>query len=118
MGIEGIEHLKGDTMEDEPQSQQPVEGQQDESASPPPEQVTPPTPAHEEADRAAGRDPDPVGQAQAESTQSADVPQEAPTSEDDVAPDADEPGDDTLDPELQQHVHDGDVPQDEVDQEG
>lgn len=54
MGIEGIEYLKGDTMESSQQSQPPVEGQQGESASPPPEQVAP-TPAHEEADRAAGQ---------------------------------------------------------------
>lgn len=115
MGIHGIDHLKGDTMESGQESQQPVGAQQDESASAPPEQVTPPTPAHEEADRAAGQDPTPVGQTPAEDSQSADVSQE---TSNDVAPDADEPGDNDVDPEVQNLATDQPDRPDEVDQEG
>lgn len=64
------------------------------------------------------QDPNPVGQTQTEGTQGTDVPQEAPASEEDLAPDANEPGDDELDPELQQHVQDQPDNPDEVDQEG
>jgi hypothetical protein len=98
MGIEGIDNLKGYNMENE-QPQQPQEhtspgSQQDETASPPPEQAetpAPPVPAHEETERVT------------------------PQPDQDVAPDNDDPGDTTLPEELKEHVHEGDVPQDEVD---
>lgn len=50
MGIEGIDNLKGQPMNDEQQSQDIPGSQQDESAGQPP-QPAPPTPAHEETER-------------------------------------------------------------------
>lgn len=108
MGIEGIDILKGGNMENERQSQPAPGQQQDESASPPPEQNTPPSSTPDQ-------DPASVGQAQTEDSPSEGVSQEA---SDDVAPDADEPGDSELPEELAEHVHEGETPQDNVDQEG
>lgn len=50
MGIEGIDNLKGQPMNDEQQNQGLPGSQQGESADQPP-QPTPPTPAHEETER-------------------------------------------------------------------
>jgi hypothetical protein len=91
MGIRGIDILKGGIMENA--------RQQHESAAPAP--VEPPTPAHEEANAAA---PEPDNQVS--------------ETDEDVAPDADEPGDEEVPEELQEHVHEGNVVPDEVDQEG
>lgn len=81
MGIRGIENLKGETMENE---QQIPGQQQDESASPPPEQV--------------------------------DTPVSNPVE--DTLDNTDDLGDRTVPEELQDHVHEGAVPPDNVDQEG
>lgn len=104
MGIRGIDNLIGGTMESDPQGQ-PVPGQQqDESASPAPTQPEAPTSVPQEAEQ---------------SVPAPDVaPGGAPETESVPAPDADEPGDTDLPPELEQHVHDGEVPPDNVDQEG
>lgn len=99
------------------QEEQP---QQDTSAAPQvdaapgsavPESATPATPAHEEADAASGQ-PDSVGQTETEDPSSPEV------SEEDVAPDADEPGDDVAPEELEQQVQDAPDEPDNVDREG
>jgi hypothetical protein len=91
--------MQDETPQKDTSPAQPTDGSPD-SAAQVPESATPATPAHEEASAASGQ-PAPVGQAQAESSQGADVSQEAPASEE-VAPDADEPGDDVAPEELEQ----------------
>lgn len=61
------------------------------------------------------QEPAPVDQAQTEDSTSESVPQEV---SDEVDPDADEPGDSVLPEELEQHIQEGEVPPDNVDQEG
>lgn len=70
------------------------------------EQVAPPTPAHEEADRAAGRD-------DVDYSQAGDA-----EPDDDTAPDADAPGDDVAPEELEEHAQDEPDQPDEVDSNG
>jgi hypothetical protein len=108
--------MQDETPQKDTSPAQPTDGSPD-SAAQVPESATPATPAHEEASAASGQGPDPVGQAQAESSQGADVSQEAPASEE-VAPDADEPGDDVAPEELEQYKQDSPDQPDEVDQEG
>lgn len=93
---------------------QPVDG------SPSSASEQPPVPGAEEStpDGSEYKDPAPVGQAQTESAQSADVSQETPAQEETVADDDGEPGDDRLDPELEQHVTDRPDQPDQPDQEG
>lgn len=79
----------------DPQGQPVPAQQQDESAGQPPTPA-PPTPAHEETERVT------------------------PDAQDEVeqAPDADEPGDDQLPADLEEHVTTDAAPQDEVNQPG
>lgn len=103
MGIKGIEHLTGGTMQDEQQNQgqdQPTPGAPVEQA---PDQAPQGTDANDNPPQ-SGETQDPSSSADGQDT--------------DDAPDADEPGDTELAEELQEQVHTGDVPPDGVDQEG
>lgn len=98
------------------EAQEPVNVQQDTSAAPPVDAA--PESAQAQPHPGAETDSAPVGQTQAENTQSPDVSQEASASEEDVAPDADEPGDDVAPEETAPYEQDQPDHPDEVNQEG
>lgn len=91
------------------EQQEPQEAQKDSSPAQPTEA------GPESAQVQPTQEPAPVDQAQTEDSTSESVPQEA---SDDVDPDAEEPGDSVLPEELERQVHEGEVPPDNVDQEG
>lgn len=91
---------------------------QEETPQDTPQKDTSPAQPVDASPESAQAQPAPVGQTQAEGSQGTDVPQEAPASEEDVAPDADEPGDDETPAELAEQAQESPDQPDEVDQEG